>query len=186
MGKEQIRVLGGFMVFSSILELNCVYQKDGDMNTWNGLALVEPWLQENKFNIEGIINDNDEKKYILGISGYDNENKTISFTLLSNNISIEYYLTYDEKDNCLYGSWYDTSLFGGFVKLECNNIHLNISYMYSLIEIIGHKGFYINNNKEVAYLLKTKQPTIDDNISNYELSKKFFHEIESKTKVKRK
>lgn len=174
------------MVLSSVLELKCTYQNKEEINTWYGLTLVEPYLSKTRFNIEGIINDDGEKKYLLGISGYDNENKTIRFTILSNGISIEYYLTYDEVDRCLYGSWYDTSLFGGYVKLECDNINLDISYMYNLIEMVGHNYFYINNSKEVAYLLKTNSPTIDNNSSKYDLSKEFFHKLDKKEKSKEK
>lgn len=154
--------------FGGVLKLECEYRLNKEDYKWSAEVLAELPINscDNKcYNIEGPFMLDESISYIIGMNAID-KNK-LSFTILkSDNSIMEYNLLKDHKTNIYYGSWNyikdNKRFFGGYAKININEVEKSIYDLDNRIEEYGHNKFYPKYSNIVSNLLLTKKPTINE------------------------
>lgn len=195
-------------VFSDILQIDCIYQFEGDVKdnyNWSGLVIVDLLNELSKknngpvFSLEGLSVDKSDtqnsieihKRYLLGNGGIDQIDNKVSFSVFPGNIApLDYIVQYDKTDCCFYGVWYwvnnydFSSTLGGFVKLSISPVYdRSRQDIQREIDTWCMKSkYYMQYLKPISHLIDSQKSNISEhddlNNSIFKEAKEYFKKIE--------
>lgn len=200
-------------VFSDILQLDCIYQFEGDIKDnyhWNGLVIVDfhnELSEQNNgavFSLEGLSIDKSDtqnsieihKRYLLGNGGIEQNANKVSFSVFPGNIApLDYIVQYDESDYCFYGAWYwvnnfdFSSTLGGFVKISISPVYdKKRQDIQREIDAWCISKYYKQYLKTICHLIDSQKANISEHNDLNDLifkeAKEYFKKIESEKVLK--
>ena len=171
--------------FYGVMSIECEYRFQDKTSFWNARVLVTvPFIDSEYYSLEGPLKFENEKAYLIGISGFGNNELCFSMLLEDNKI-IDYSLLLDEKDKSYYGCWHiidkKNTIFGGYAKIKLLENDLAFPIICKRIEKIGHEYFYPKYSTIISCFLLSKNPTINNYSKEYlqkiyNFSKKHFEQ----------